>query len=174
MQPYSVNTALQLLDRTPTTLSALLDGLPDDWVMRNEGPGTWSPLQVVGHLIFCEKNNFFGRIQTIRSDVDQKRLSPFDMSSQFEWTKGKNLSTLLTEFTDLRKQNLAALRSNPLSEADLHKTGLHPKMGTVTLQHVLSTWVTHDLSHTAQILRVLAKQYKEDVGPFIEFLRILN
>jgi len=174
MQPYSVNTALQLLDRTPTTLSALLDGLPDDWVMRNEGPGTWSPLQVVGHLIFCEKNNFFGRIQTIRSDADQKRLSPFDMSSQFEWTKGKNLSTLLTEFTDLRKQNLAALRSYPLSEADLHKTGLHPKMGTVTLQHVLSTWVTHDLSHTAQILRVLAKQYKEDVGPFIEFLRILN
>lgn len=174
MQPYSVNTALQLLDRTPTTLSALLDGLPDDWVMRNEGPGTWSPLQVVGHLIFCEKNNFFGRIQTIRSDVDQKRLSPFDMSSQFEWTKGKNLSPLLTEFTDLRKQNLATLCSNPLSEADLHKTGLHPKMGTVTLQHVLSTWVTHDLSHTAQILRVLAKQYKEDVGPFIEFLRILN
>lgn len=174
MQPYSVKTALQLLERTPTTLSSLLDGLPDDWVTRNEGPGTWSPWEVVGHLIFSEKNNFFGRIQTILSDADQKPLSPFDMSSQFEWIKGKNISALLTEFTDLRDQNIASLRSHPLSEADLLKTGLHPKMGTVTLQHVLSTWVTHDLSHTTQILRVMARQYKEDVGPFIEFLRILN
>ena len=174
MQPYSVKTALQLLERTPDILSSVLNGLPDDWVMRNEGPGTWSPLEVVGHLIFCEKNNFFGRIQTILSDTDQKRLSPFDMSSQFEWIKDKNMSTLLTEFTDLRDQNIASLRANPLSEADLHKTGLHPKMGTVTLQNVLSTWVTHDLSHTAQILRIMAKQYKEDVGSFIEFLRILN
>jgi uncharacterized damage-inducible protein DinB len=174
MQQYSVKTALLLLERTPSTLSTLLNGLPDDWVMRNEGPGTWSPWEVVGHLIFCEKNNFFGRIQTILSDADQKPLSPFDMSSQFEWIKDKNMRTLLTEFTDLRKQNLASLRSHPLSEADLLKTGLHPKMGTVTLQHVLSTWVTHDLSHTTQILRVMARQYKEDVGPFIEFLRILN
>lgn len=174
MQHYSVKTALQLLERTPTTLSSFLDALPDDWVMRNEGPGTWSAFEVVGHLIFCEKNNFFGRIQIILSDADQKRLSPFDMSSQFEWTKGKDMSGLLAEFTALREQNLASLRANPLSEADLHKTGLHPKMGTVSLQNVLSTWVTHDLSHTAQILRVMAKQYKEDVGPFIEFLRILN
>lgn len=174
MQQYSVKTALQLLERTPDTLSALLKGLPDGWVIQNEGPGTWSPLEVVGHLIFCEKNNFYGRIQTILSDADQKRLSPFDMSSQFEWIKGKKMSTLLTEFTDLRQQNLASLRSHPLSEADLHKTGLHPKMGTVTLQNVLSTWVTHDLSHTTQILRVMAKQYQKDVGPFIEFLRILN
>lgn len=174
MQPYSVKTALQLLERTPGTLSSLLNGLPDDWVMRNEGPGTWSPLEVVGHLIFCEKNNFIGRLQTILSDADQKHLSPFDMSSQFEWIKGKNMSTLLTEFTDLRDQNIASLRVNPLSEADLLKTGLHPKMGVVTLQNVLSTWVSHDLSHTAQVLRVMAKQYKKEVGPFIEFLRILN
>jgi len=174
MQQYSVKTALQLLERTPGTLSSLLNELPDDWVMRNEGQGTWSPLEIMGHLIFCEKNNFFGRIQTILSDDDQKRLSPFDMSRQFEWIKGKNMSTLLTEFTDLRQQNLASLRSHPLSETDLHKTGLHPKMGTVTLQNVLSTWVTHDLSHTTQILRIMAKQYKEDVGPFIEYLRILN
>jgi len=142
--------------------------------MQNEGPGTWSAFEVLSHLIFCEKTNFFTRIQVILSGTGQKVLPPFNMSTQFELTKGKNTTGLLAEFSNLREQNLASLRENHLCEADLNKTGLHPKMGAVTLRNVLTTWVAHDLSHTAQVVRVMAKQYKEEVGPFIEFLRILN
>lgn len=174
MKNYSIKTSLQVLERTPNTLYSLLNGLSDEWILQNEGPGTWSALDVLSHLIFCEKTNFFTRIQVILSGAGEKVLPPFDMSTQFELTKGKSMTDLLTEFSNLRKQNLESLRENQLSEADLNKTGLHPKMGTVTLGHVLSTWVAHDLAHTAQVVRVMAKQYKEEVGPFIEFLRILN
>lgn len=174
MKNYSIQSSLEILERTPKVFNALLNGLPDEWVMQNEGPGTWSAVDVLGHLIFCEKTNFFTRIQVILSGAGQKVLPPFDMSTQFELTKGKNTTGLLTEFSNLRKQNLASLRENHLCEADLNKTGLHPKMGTVTLRNVLTTWVAHDLAHTAQVVRVMAKQYKEEVGPFIEFLRVLN
>lgn len=174
MKNYSIKTSLQVLERTPNTLYSLLNGLSDEWILQNEGPGTWSAFDVLSHLIFCEKTNFFTRIQVILSGAGEKVLPPFDMSTQFELTKGKSMTDLLTEFSNLRKQNLESLRENLLSEADLNKTGLHPKMGAVTLGHVLSTWVAHDLTHTAQVVRVMAKQYKEEVGPFIEFLRILN
>lgn len=174
MKNYSVQTSLQVLERTPKVLYSLLNGLSDEWVMQNEGPGTWCASEVLSHLIFCERMNFFARIQIIRSGGGKKAFPPFDMSTQFELTKGKNMTGLLTEFGDLREQNLALFRKNPLSEAELNKTGLHPKMGAVTLRNVLSTWVAHDLAHTAQVIRVMAKQYKEEVGPFIEFLRILN
>ncbi len=174
MKDHFITTSLQVLERTPITLHALLNGYSDDWLMRNEGPNTWSAFDVLSHLIFCEQVNFFTRIHIIRSGREQKMLPPFDMSKQFELSRGKKMALLLEEFKHLRKQNLASLRENPLSESDLSKTGIHPKMGMVTLRNVLATWAAHDLAHTAQIVRVMARQYKEDVGPFIEFLRILN
>ena len=174
MKNYSIQTSLQVLEHTPKTLHALLTGFSDEWLKQDEGPGTWSAFDVLSHLIFCEKTNFFTRIQIIRSNMDQKVFAPFDMSMQFELTKGRKITELLAEFENLRKEHLLYFAENPVTEADLHKTGIHPKFGEVPLLNVLSTWVAHDLSHTAQIVRVMAKQYKEEVGPFIEFLRILN
>ncbi|MDB5209186.1 MAG: DinB family protein [Sediminibacterium sp.] len=174
MKQYSVSTSLQLLERTPKTLHALLHGLSDEWLLQNEGPGTWSAFDVVSHLHFCESNNFSSRIQIILSDSGDKNFPYFDMSRQFELTKSKKMAQLLTEFGSVREQNLQALRDHPLSAADLDKTGMHPKLGPVTLRNVLSAWLAHDLSHTAQVLRVMAKQYEYEVGPFIEFLRILK
>jgi uncharacterized damage-inducible protein DinB len=174
MKNYSVQASLDVLARTPKTLHALLNGLSDEWVMQDEGPGTWSAFEVLSHLIFCERMNFFKRIHIIRSDDDAKTFPVFDMGTQFELTQGKNMTALLTEFAGIREQNLDALYEHPVSEAELDKTGMHPKMGAVTLRNVLSTWVAHDLAHTAQIARVMAKQYKQEVGPLIEFLRILN
>ncbi len=171
---YSVQDALQLLDRTPKTLHALLSGLSDEWVKQDEGPGTWSVFDVLSHLVFCERMNFFTRIQIIRSHPGTASLPPFDMRTQFDLTMGKSMSDLLADFADIRTKNLAFLRDNPISDADLERVGIHAKMGPVTLGNVLSTWVVHDLSHTAQVTRVMGKQYKEAVGPFIQYLRILN
>lgn len=174
MKNFSVQASLQVLERTPKALYALLNGLSDEWVKQDEGPGTWSAFDVLSHLIFCERMNFFTRINIILSDTDEKTFAPFDMSAQFDLTKGKKMTALLTEFAGLREQNLRALHEHPLSETDLDRTGIHPKMGVVTLGNVLATWVAHDLAHTAQVARVMAKQYRQEVGPLIEFLRILN
>jgi uncharacterized damage-inducible protein DinB len=174
MKNYSIQASLQVLERTPKLLHVLLNGLPDEWVMQDEGEATWSALHVLSHLIFCEKMNFFTRINFIRSHLDQGTFQPFDMSTQFELTKGKRMNVLLTEFRHLREQNLATLGKHPVSEAELQRTAIHPELGTVTLCNVLSAWVVHDLAHTAQVMRVMAKQYRKEVGPFIEFLRILN
>lgn len=169
-----VHSSLAMLERTPKTLHALLDGLPDEWLLQAEGPGTWSAFDVVGHLIFCEKTNFYNRIQIIRAQKEKQSLPAFDMSNQFEASKGKNIHSLLTEFANLREQNIYSLRDEPITAVDLAKTAIHPKMGTVTLGNILATWTAHDLSHTAQIARVLSGKYRTDVGPFIEFLRILQ
>jgi hypothetical protein len=52
--------------------------------------------------------------------------------------------------------------------------GEHPSLGTVTLRNLLATWVAHDLSHLGQIARVMAKQYREEVGPWREYLPIMD
>jgi uncharacterized damage-inducible protein DinB len=174
MKNYSIHASLQVLERTPKVLHVLLNGLPDEWVMQDEGEATWSALHVLSHLIFCEQMNFFTRISFIRSHMDQGTFQSFDMSAQFEFTNAKRMNVLLTEFRHLREQNLAALAKHPVSEAELQKTAIHPELGAVTLGNVLSAWVVHDLAHTAQVMRVMAKQYRNEVGPFIEFLRILN
>jgi uncharacterized damage-inducible protein DinB len=174
MKNYSVHTSLEILVRTPKTLHALLNGLSDEWIMQDEGPGTWSVFDVLSHLVFCEQMNFFTRINIIRSNAEQETFPFFDMSSQFDLTKGKKMTALLAEFAGLRKQNLETLHQHPISQADLERTALHPKIGEVTLCNVLTAWVVHDLAHIAQVARVMAKQYKQEAGSFIEYLRILN
>ncbi len=164
----------EILERTPAVLNHLLTGLHDDWIMKNEGPETFSPYDVIGHLIHGEKTDWRDRTTRILEFGVSKSFEPFDRFAQFEASKGKPLSQLLDEFEKLRAENIQWLRSLNISEHDLDKKGLHPVLGEVTLRQLLSTWVIHDLTHIAQITRVMAKQYKEEIGPWIEFFRIMS
>jgi hypothetical protein len=171
---FDLNKSYQILERTPSVLRIMLTDLDDDWIMNNEGPDTFSPYDVVGHLIQGEKTDWKDRGTMILEHGTKKSFVPFDRFAQFEESKGKSLQQLLDEFEKLRKESLGWLRSLNLTEADLAKKGNHPDLGEVTLQQLLSTWVAHDLTHIAQVTRVMAKQYKEQIGPWINFFRILN
>jgi hypothetical protein len=171
---FEFDKSFEILERTPTVLRTLLTGLKDDWIMNNEGPETFSPYDVVGHLVHGEKTDWRERILMILEQGTSKSFVPFDRFAQFEASKGKPLSQLLDELEKLRTVNLQWLRSLKISADDLDKKGLHPVLGEVTLRQLLSTWVVHDLTHIAQVTRVMAKQYKEEIGPWIEFFRIMS
>ena len=171
---YSVERSIEILERTPAVLSSLLSGIGDDWVMNNEGPETFSPYDVIGHLVHGEKTDWMVRAKMIVEFGDAKTFVPWDRFAQYEESKGKTLQQLLDEFSAIRKENVALLRSSQLTEADLDKKGMHPRLGSVTLRNLLATWVVHDLTHIAQVTRVMAKQYKDEMGPWPEFFRILS
>jgi uncharacterized damage-inducible protein DinB len=166
--------SIAILERTPGVLRALLAGLPPDWTRENEGPETWSPFDVVGHLIDGEQTDWMGRARIILAQGENRRFQPFDRFRHLERNKGRKLEDLLDEFARLRTANLQALRAFQLSSKELALTGEHPSFGTVTLSQLLSTWVVHDLGHLAQISRVMAKQYGEAVGPWREYLPVLT
>ena len=171
---YTIKEAAQVLERTPVVLRALLSGLANGWTMNNEGEDTFSPYDVLGHLIHGEKTDWVIRAKIILEFGISKPFTPWDRFAQYEESKGKTLHQLLDEFEAIRKENMQWFNSLDLSEADLDKTGMHPKLGEVTLRMLLSTWVVHDLTHIAQITRVMAKQYKAEMGPWPEFFRILS
>jgi uncharacterized damage-inducible protein DinB len=171
---FSVEKSLQILERTPNVLIVMLQNISEDWTSVNEGAETWSVYDIIGHLIHGEKTDWIPRADIILSDNVDKKFTPFDRFAQFEDSKGKTLSQLLIEFKILRERNLEQLRSKKLTDKDLGKTGIHPHFGEVTLLQLLATWVVHDLNHIAQISRVMAKQYKTEVGPWTEYLRILQ
>lgn len=171
---FHLTKAIEILERTPQILTSLLNGLSSDWIQNNEGGETWSPFDVVGHLIYGEQTDWMIRAEIILSDKSVKIFAPFDRFAQFKESKGKSISQLLDEFQNLRKQNLIVLKSKDLKSDDLKKIGIHPAFGEVTLQQLLAAWVAHDLGHIAQISRVMAKQYKEEVGPWREYIPILD
>ena len=171
---FSLDRSIEILERTPAVLQTLLQGLHEDWTMNNEGPETFSPYDVVGHLIHGEKTDWRDRATIILEHGVSKAFTPYDRFAQFDESKGKTLQQLMDEFEKRRGKNLIWLKSLNLSEADLNKQGVHPSLGQVTLKQLLSTWVVHDLTHIAQVSRVMAKQYKEEMGPWVEYFRILN
>lgn len=171
---YSLERSYEILDRTPGVLQALLSGLPDDWVMPNEGPETFSPYDVVGHLVHGEKTDWVVRTKMILEFGNTKTFEKYDRFAQYEESKGKSLHQLLNEFAAIRKDNMIWFKALNLTEADLDRKGMHPVLGDLTLRNLLATWVVHDLTHIAQITRVMAKQYKTEMGPWPEFFRILN
>ena len=170
---FDIKKAIEILEQTPHTLDSFLGNLSQDWINNNEGRETWSPFDVIGHLIHGEKTDWIDRLNKTLSAND-KHFVPFDRFAQFEDSKGKTLHELLAEFKQLRKRNLNYLRSLNLPESDLAQKGIHPEFGEVTAKQLLATWVTHDLGHIAQIARVLAKQYTEEVGPWTAYISILN
>lgn len=171
---YSISKSVEILSRTPDVLIALTSNLSEEWTHVNEGEETWCVYDVIGHLIHGESTDWMARMDIILSDLPDKTFTPFDRFAQFRESKGKSLKQLLDEFKQLRHKNLEYLKSKDLQPDDLIRTGVHPHFGEVKLSHLLSCWTVHDLNHIAQICRVMAKQYKEAVGPWYEYLRILK
>lgn len=171
---FNLTASVAVLERTPSVLKSLLTGLDDEWLYSNEGAETWSPFDVVGHLIHGEKTDWIMRMEIILSHGPSKTFTPFDRFAQFEESKGKNIRQLLDEFEELRIKNLQLLKSKNLMSADFSKTGIHPVFGEVTLRHLLATWVAHDLGHLAQITRVMAKQFIDEVGPWRAYLPVMD
>ncbi len=171
---FDLNKALEILQRTPKVLNELLHNLSDDWSKVNEGGETWSAYDVMGHLIHGENTDWIARVEICLSDGGQKTFTPFDRFAQFEESKGKTLNQLLSEFEQLRNQNIFRLKSYNINKETLTKTAIHPTFGEVNLKNLISTWVVHDLDHLYQISRVMAKQYTKEVGPWIEFIKILR
>jgi hypothetical protein len=170
----SIDEAIAILERTPATLDALLRGLPDPWIAGNEGEQTWSPFDVVGHLIHGERTDWIPRARIILQEGEERAFDKFDRLAQFAVSKNRPLSALLDEFASLRRQNLKELGALKLTANDLDRRGRHPELGVVTLRQLLATWVAHDLDHVSQIARVLAKQYADEVGPWRAYLRIIS
>lgn len=162
-----------VLERTPKILEELLSGLPGEWSMNNEGEDTWSPYNIIGHLNHGERTDWVERADIILHK-ENKNFIPFDRFAQFKESEGKDLQQLLSEFKELRKTNLQKLRDFNITEVDLSKTGIHPEFGEITLRQLLATWTIHDLTHIAQITRVMAKQYKEAIGPWIKYFRVMQ
>lgn len=174
---FTTDKTIEILEQTPETLIRLTKGLSSFWTDSNEGEDTWTVYDVIGHLLHGEKTDWIVRTKVILSDDlndTEKIFIPFDRFAQSETSKDKTLAKLLDEFKEIRYNNLLELKSLKLSETDLAKTGIHPEFGTVTLRQLLSTWAVHDLDHISQIARIMAKQYKEETGPWIEFLKILK
>lgn len=171
---FDLDNARQILERTPTVLQSLLKDLPEAWTDQNEGPETWSPYDVIGHLIHGELTDWIPRTELILNESESKEFEPFDRFAQFENSKGKSLTQLLDEFTSLRAENLSKLAQMALTHNDLDKTGVHPEFGAVSLRQLLSAWVVHDLGHIVQVSRVMAKQYKEATGPWPKYLAVLQ
>jgi hypothetical protein len=165
--------SIALLERTPATLNTLLRHLPAAWTDATEGPGTWSPQIVIGHLIHGEQADWIPRLEVILQHGTTRPFEPFDREAQFRDSAGKSLPQLLDEFAAARTASLARLRALDLRPAQLDLQGTHPAFGPVTARQLIATWTAHDLSHIVQIGRVMAKRYKQDVGPWAAYLSVM-
>ena len=171
---HNLQHTVSLLTRTPAALDALLRDLPEEWTFRNEGESTWSAVDVVGHLIHCERTDWMPRARMVLQFGENRAFEPFDRGGHIRESQGKPLGQLLDEFTRLRSESLGELRSLNLGQEDLERRGRHPSLGVVTLSQLLATWATHDLTHLHQVSRVMAHQYREDVGPWSAYLGVLQ
>lgn len=173
-RPFIMDEAVALLARTPATLNALLKDLPAAWITAHEGGTTWSPFDVLGHLLHCEHADWMPRVRIILESGESRTFDPLDRFAQFSSSQGRTLASLLDEFATARRQNLHDLAGLGLTLADLDRLGRHPELGVVTLRQLLATWVAHDLDHIVQISRVMARQYSGEVGPWGAYMRIIN
>ncbi len=171
---YQLSDGLAVLERTPGVLRAMLAGLPSQWIDATEGPETWSPYVIVGHLIHGERADWVVRARIVVEQGESRAFKPFDRFAQFRESEGKSLAQLLDEFEELRVQKLQTVKSWELTEQQLALVGEHPAFGAVTLRQLLATWTAHDLGHIAQIARVMAKQYAQAVGPWREYLPVMD
>lgn len=171
---HNLDHTIALLSRTPAALNALLRDLPEEWIFTNEGETTWSPYDVVGHLVHGERTDWMPRAKRILESGESRAFDPFDRWAQERESKGKSLAQLLDEFAALRAENLTELQRMNLQAADFARRGKHAALGVVTLSELLATWAAHDLTHWHQISRVMAYQYRDAVGPWSEFLGVMK
>jgi DinB family protein len=171
---FDLDLSLDILRRTPATLESLLDAAGEPWVRGTEGAETFSPFDVVGHLIDGEETDWIPRARIILAQGRDPRFEPYDRFRHRARNANRSLGSLLAEFTRLRAANLELLRSWRLTAVELDLPGEHPSLGRVTLRQLLAAWVVHDLGHLAQVARVMAKQYREEVGPWLPYLPVLT
>ncbi|MGE0449485.1 MAG: DinB family protein [Vicinamibacterales bacterium] len=171
---YDVAEAVVLLERTPRLLDVWLRDLPRGWLLAHEGAETWSPLEVVRHLVHAERSNFFPRVEWILAHGESAPFPPFERLPAPVRRTASSLGPLLDELSQLRLSNLRALACLDLDEAALDRAGRHPSLGRVTLRQLLATWMVHDQDHVVQIARVLARQYAKSVGPWRAALRVIS
>jgi hypothetical protein len=171
---FKLEHAIEILQRTPATLNSLLRDLPEPWLVQNEGPETWTPYDIVGHLIHGDQTDWIPRAKIILEHGESRPFDAFDRVAMFEKSKGKSIGELLDTFARLRAENLRELLQLNLTAELLEKCGMHPEFGVVTLKQLLATWVAHDLGHIRQVVRVMAKQYRAEVGPWKAYLSILE
>lgn len=170
---FTVERSVEVLQRTPAALRALLGGLSAFWAHGNYGPDTFSPFDVVGHLIHGERANWMVRVRLILEQGESAAFPPFDRYAMYEASKGKSIDELLDSFAALRAENLDALRALALTPGQLELRGTHPQFGPVTLRQQVATWAVHDLGHLHQVAKAMAFQYRDEVGPWKELLTIL-
>lgn len=166
--------SIEILEKTPLIMKDLFSGLSEEWLMSNEGAGSWNPLEILCHLIHCEEDDWIRRTKIILSESKEKEFEPFNRTLGFEKIKSKKTNELLNEFALKRRDNLKYLLSLQLQEKDFNREGIHPEFGKVTLKELLSAWVVHDLNHIAQVCRVMSNQFAGEVGPWKEYLSILK
>ena len=171
---FKLDEAIAVLERTPAALDSLLRELPDPWLVRNEGADTWSPYDIVGHLIHGEETDWIPRARIILAHGEERTFEPFDRVAMFEKFKGRSIAELLDTFTRMRADSLHDLQRMNLTPELLEKRGKHPELGVVTLKQLLATWVVHDLGHVRQVVRVMARQYRDVVGPWKAYLTVLG
>ena len=171
---YQYEHAVEILRRTPTTLTALLRGLPEAWTTSTEGPDTWSAYDIVGHLLHADEADWMERTRTILEQGEKRPFDSFNRTAMFEKYQGYSLDQLLAAFEQARANNLATLSGWHITPEKLARTGIHPALGAVTLSQLLATWVVHDLNHIGQVVEVMSRQYAEAVGPWSAYLAILT
>ena len=171
---FDLGQSIDILRRTPPVLRALLAGVDERWSGADEGPGTFRPFDVVGHLIDGEETDWIPRAQIILAQGPDRRFTPFDREGMRRVSEGKSLAELLDDFDKARAESLRVLRGWKLRDAQLDLTGVHPAFGDVTLRQLLATWVVHDLGHVAQVARVMAKQYRDAIGPWRAYLPVVD
>jgi DinB superfamily len=170
----TLKTTIPLLQRTPGALDALLRGLPEEWAERNEGDGTWTAKEVVGHLAHAEQDDWMPRVRSILEFGEARDFPPFDREGFRQATRGREVAAVLDDFSRLRSRSLGELAALTIQPKDLDRRGRHPTFGTVTLSQLLATWAAHDANHLHQIARILAHQYREAVGPWSKFLGVMH
>jgi hypothetical protein len=174
MSESFLEESISVLDRTPAVLEALLRGLDGSWIYVTEGPGTWSPHNVLGHLIHADRTDWMTRLRIILDHGPNLPFDRFDREAQFRQDQSKTLDDLLDEFGVLRAHNLQTLRQLRLTGDQLELEGTHPDLGRVTVRQLLATWTAHDLAHIVQISRTMAKRYRDEVGPWSQYLSVMK
>ncbi|GIQ70619.1 DinB family protein [Xylanibacillus composti] len=171
---FALSESIEVLERTPGTLASFVSGLSDGWLACREGEGTWNVQEVIDHLIEGERHNWMPRLEMMLQDGEPQLFPPFDRFAHLDKQEAAGIQQSLDTFSILRAQNVARLKACITTDELLARKGKHPAFGTVTIKQLLATWVVHDLTHMAQITRVMAKRYQEDVGPWREYLGILQ
>lgn len=169
-----LSKTIALLARTPAALHSLLRDLPDEWTRGTEGENTWSPFDIVVHLINAERTDWMPRVKCLLEHGESRDFPPFDRWGEIRESQSKCLATMLEEFARVRAESLQQLRDLNLKPEDLERRGRHPAFGSVTLSQLLATWAVHDLNHLHQMSRVMAHQYFEAVGPWADYLGVLK